>query len=90
VDTPYCLASLNIIHGPMPRKFILDSLRCLMPGRDMMDSIFCIQFWPVTRLPSRTKVWRPQKVTNTLVVMPSEAEVEARIIAAQVFSSSPL
>jgi len=31
-----------------------------------------------------------QKGTNTLVVMPSEADVEARIIAAQVFSSSPL
>ena len=75
----------------MPRKFILDSLRCLMPGRDMKDSIFCIQFWPVMRLPSLTNVWRPQKVTNTLAWHAHRApDVDARIMAAQVFSSSPL
>ena len=54
----------------MPRKFILDSLRWLMPGRDMMDIIFCIQLSPVIRLPGFTNVWRPQKVTKTLVGMP--------------------
>ena len=86
----YCLASLRIIHGPMPRKFILDSLRWAMPGRCMMDSIFCIQLSPVIRLPGFTNVWRPQKVTKTLVGMPIAPAVEARIMAAQVFSSSPL
>ena len=88
--TLYCLASLRIIHGPMPRKFIFESLRWLMPGRDIMASIFCIQFWPVIRRPSLTNVWRPQNVTNTLVGMAIAPAVDARIIAAQVFSRSPL
>src|SRR5450759_4940698 len=47
--TLYCLASLPIIQGPMPRKFILDSLRCETPGRCMADIIFCITLSPVMR-----------------------------------------
>ena len=74
----------------MPRKFILDSLRCAMPGRCIADIIFCIQFSPVIRLPSLTNAWRPQKVTNTLVGIAMAPAVEARIMAAQTFSSSPL
>ena len=56
----------------------------------MTESIFCIQFSPVTRLPSFTKVWRPQKVTKTLHGMAIAPAVEARIMAAHVFSRSPL
>ncbi len=74
----------------MPRKFILDSLRWLMPGRCMNDIICCIQFSPVMRTSSLTNVWRPQKVTNTLVGIAMAPAVEARIMAAQIFSRSPL
>ncbi len=88
--TLYCLASLRIIHGPMPRKFILDSLRWLMPGRCMADIIFCITFSPVMRRSSFTNVWRPQNVRKTRTWAPIAAPVVARIMVAQVFSSSPL
>ena len=88
--TSYCFASLRIIHGPMPRKFIFESLRWLMPGRCIADIIFCIQFSPVMRFWSLTKTWRPQNVTNTRVLTPMAALVDARIIVAQTFSSSPL
>ena len=74
----------------MPRKFILESFRWLMPGRCIPDIIFCIQFSPVMRFASLTKTWRPQKVTKTRVLTPIAALVEARIIVAQTFSSSPL
>ncbi len=66
------------------------SLRWLTPGRCMADIIFCIQFWPVIRFSSLTKAWRPQKVTKTRVLTPMAPLVEARIIMAQIFSSSPL
>ncbi len=56
----------------------------------MNESIFCIQFLPVIRLSSLTKAWRPQKVTNTRVLTPIAADVEARIVIAQTFSRSPL
>jgi len=71
-------------------KFILLSLRWLTPGRCMKDIIFCIQFWPVMRLRPFTNVWRPQKVTKTVVSISIAPAVEARIKVAQVFSSSPL
>ena len=74
----------------MPRKFIVLSLRWAMPGRCIALIIFCIQFSPVIRTPGFTNVWRPQKVTNTLVGVPMAPAVEARIMAAQVFSRSPL
>jgi hypothetical protein len=61
-----------------------------MPGRCIADSIFCIQFSPVIRLESLTKTWRPQNVTNTRVLTPIAALVDARIIVAQTFSRSPL
>ena len=61
-----------------------------MPGRCMKDSIFCIQFLPVIRMLSLTKVWRPQNVTKTWTFAPMAAPVEARIMVAQVFSRSPL
>ena len=74
----------------MPMKFIFESFRWLTPGRCMKDSIFCIQFWPVIRRESLMNVWRPQNVTKTRVFTPIAALVEARIMVAQVFSSSPL
>ena len=86
----YCLASFRIIHGPMPKKFILLSLRWEMPGRCMKDIIFCITLSPVMRFWSFTKTWRPQKVRKIRTLAPIAAPVEARIIVAQVFSSSPL
>ena len=88
--TPYCFASVPIIHGPMPRKLSFESLRWPMPGRSMNDSIRCIQFLPVMRRLSLTNVWRPQKVRKTFVGTPLAAAVEARISEAQVFSRSPL
>ena len=33
----------------MPKKFIFESFRWLMPGRCIADIIFCIQFSPVIR-----------------------------------------
>jgi hypothetical protein len=84
------LASVPIIHGPMPRKFIFESFRWLIPGRCMTLSIFCIQVRPVMRTSSRTKVWSPQKVRKIFVGTPLAAAVEARISDAQVFSRSPL
>ena len=74
----------------MPRKFILLSLRWEMPGRCMNDIIFCIMLSPVIRTSSLTKAWRPQNVRKTRTVAPIAAPVVARIIAAQIFSSSPL
>ena len=74
----------------MPRKFIFESLRWLIPGRCIADSIRCIQFLPVMRFESLTKTWRPQKVTKTRVLTPMAALVEARIMVAQTFSRSPL
>ena len=88
--TPYCLARRPIIQGPIPRKFIFESFRWLMPGRCIADSILCIQFSPVIRFESLTKTWRPQNVTNTRVRTPIAALVEARISVAQTFSRSPL
>ena len=88
--TLYFLASLNIIQGPMPMKFILLSLRWLMPGRCMKDIIFCIQFLPVMRLLVLHEGLEPQNVTKTIVSISIAPAVEARISVAQVFSSSPL
>ena len=88
--TRCCFASLRIIQGPIPRKFIVLSFRWAMPGRFIADIICCIQFSPVIRTPSRTKVGRPQKVTKIVVFIPIAAAVEARISWAQTFSRSPL
>ena len=74
----------------MPRKFIFESLRWEMPGRCMKDIIFCITPSPVMRFSSLTKAWRPQNVRKTRTLAPIAAPVVARIIVAQVFSSSPL
>ncbi len=40
-------------------------VRVLPIGRDIIESIFCIQFLPVMRFSGFTNVWRPQKVTKT-------------------------
>ncbi len=56
----------------------------------MKDIIFCIQFSPVMRFLSFTKICSPQKVTKTVVSMSMAPAVEARIMVAHVFSSSPL
>ncbi len=56
----------------------------------MNDIIFCITLSPVMRFWSFTNVWRPQNVRKTRTLAPIAAPVVARIIVAQVFSSSPL
>ena len=56
----------------------------------MKDIIFCIQFRPVMRFLSLTKACRPQNVTKMDISISMAAAVEAMIIDAQVFSSSPL
>jgi len=58
--TLFCLASLPIIHGPIPKKFIFVSFTWLMPGRCMNASIFCIQFLPTIQRSSFTNGSRPQ------------------------------
>src|SRR3990172_3998679 len=88
--TPYFFARTPIIQGPIPRKFIFESLRWLIPGRCISESIFCIHVSPVTRTSSFTQGWGPQKVMKTFVLTPLAAAVVARMSDAQVFSRSPL
>src|SRR5689334_19786902 len=87
--TPYCLRSVPIIHGPMPRKFILLSFRWSIPGRCMSVSIRCIQFSPTIRFWSRTKGSRPQKVTKTRQRTPLAAAVDDRMRTGKTLSRSP-
>src|SRR5712691_8182760 len=61
-----------------------------MPPRFISDSIFCIQFLPVTRFSFFTRGNRPQKVKKMVVSWPIAADVVARIRVGQILSSSPL
>src|SRR6266568_5896590 len=61
-----------------------------MPPRFISDSIFCIQFLPVTRFSFFTRGNRPQKVKKMVVSWPMAADVVARIRVGQILSSSPL
>src|SRR5574338_1036478 len=61
-----------------------------MPGRFMNESIFCIQFSPVIRIPGFTSGKKPQKVKKMLTCWPLAAADEARMVVAHVRSRSPL
>src|SRR5205823_776712 len=89
-------ASLPIIRGPMPAKFIFESFRWSVPPRFIDETIFCIQFSPVSRrarpcsLSFFSRGNSPQKVKNTVVCMPIAAPVVARISCGHTLSRSPL
>ena len=75
---------------PAPPKWILPSLRWSVPPRSTIDSPFCIQFWPVTRLSFFCRTRRPQNVKNTSTWRPEAAAVVARIMTGQTRSRSLL
>src|SRR6266516_7584461 len=89
-------ANLPIIRGPMPPKFIFDSFRWSVPPWFIDESIFCIQFSPVSRRARPCSLsffsrWNsPENVKNTVVCIPIAAPVVARISCGHTLSMSPL
>ena len=76
--------------GPIPAKFILPSFRCSVPPRFIIESIFCIQFSPVSRTSFLTSGNNPQNVKKIVVSMPIAAPVVPRMNEGQILSRSPL
>src|SRR3954462_4045331 len=76
--------------GPAPAKFNLESFAFAGDPGFITESIFCIQFSPVMRVPGFTSANSPQNVKNTDDSIPDAAAVVERISVGQIRSRSPL
>ena len=89
--TLYFLARTPIIHGPMPMKFILLSLRWLdagplHEGQHLLHPVLAGD----ALLVLDERLQAPERHEDLAVGRRWRPAVEARIMSAQIFSSSPL